>query len=380
MTKRKHPGRSSGPVRPESPPSAEGRRPPRSPAQPAAGKRPDARKTGDNRAEGGKWADGRYVKAPEASQSAKPRPQGGGRTDRRPEPGTYPKSPPEAGKYAGKLAKTRPDSRRAPDRAPPSERPRAAEAAAKGAKQSRGNWLYGLHAVKAALDNPRRKILRGLLTEEAVAAIGGNRSSFKEMYPNVAVESATREMISQMLPAHAVHQGAAILADPLPDLALEDVLDDVAEQQNAVILVLDQVTDPQNVGAILRSAAAFNVAAVIVPDRHSPPETTALAKAASGAIEIVPLVRVVNLARTLESLKQAGFWTAGLAGEAPQTLAAARLSGKVALVLGAEGEGLRRLTREHCDILVKLPISPRMESLNVSAAAAVALYELARNG
>ena len=169
-----------------------------------------------------------------------------------------------------------------------------------------------------------------------------------------------------------------MLAEPLADLALEDVLDEVAEQTNAVVLILDQVTDPQNVGAIMRSAAAFNVAAVVVQDRHSPPETTAMAKAASGAIEIVPLVRVVNLARALEQLKQAGFWTAGLAGEATQTLAAANLTGKIALVLGAEGEGLRRLTREHCDILVKLPISPRMESLNVSAAAAVALYELAR--
>lgn len=261
---------------------------------------------------------------------------------------------------------------------PRGERPAPAQAIVKSSKPQRGHWLYGLHAVQAALENPRRKILRLLLTEEAVSAIGGNRSSFKEMYPQAAVETATREMISQMLPAHAVHQGAAMLADPLPDMALEDVLDEVAEATSAVVLILDQVTDPQNVGAILRSAAAFDVAAVVVPDRHSPPETTALAKAASGAIEMVPLIRVVNLARALEQLKQAGFWTAGLAGEAQQTLAAARLSGKVALVLGAEGEGLRRLTRDHCDILVKLPISPRMESLNVSAAAAVALYELAR--
>ncbi|MFN4284127.1 MAG: 23S rRNA (guanosine(2251)-2'-O)-methyltransferase RlmB [Alphaproteobacteria bacterium] len=261
----------------------------------------------------------------------------------------------------------------------PRERPaNAAQPVVKQGKAQRGHWLYGLHAVRAALDNPRRKILRLLLTEEAVAAIGGNRNSFKEMYPQAAVEIAARDMISQMLPAHAVHQGAALLADPLPDLALEDVLDEVADLQNAVILILDQVTDPQNVGAILRSAAAFDVAAVVVPDRHSPPETTALAKAASGAIEMVPLIRVVNLARALEQLKQAGFWTAGLAGEARQTLAAANLSGKIALVLGAEGEGLRRLTRDHCDLLVKLPISPRMESLNVSAAAAVALYELAR--
>ena len=392
MTKRKHPGRSSGPLRPEYLSSSEGHRPPRSPARPAAGKRPEASKTADNRAEGGKWVDGRYLKAAAPGPQAKG-PGSGKRPDRRPEPGHYPKTRPEAGKssvrpetgkyssrpQSGKSSKAHPESRREPGREPVPEHPRAAETAGKGGgKPARGNWLYGLHAVKAALDNPRRKVLRLLATDEAIAAIAGNRSSFKEMYPQIAVEPATRELISQLLPPHAVHQGTALLADPLGDVALEDVLDEVDEQQNAVVLVLDQVTDPQNVGAILRSAAAFNVAAVVVPDRHSPPETAALAKAASGAIEIVPLVRVVNLARALEQLKQAGFWTAGLAGEATQTLAAANLSGKIALVLGAEGEGLRRLTREHCDILVKLPISPRMESLNVSAAAAVALYELAR--
>ena len=215
MTKRKHPGRSSGPVRPESPPFSEGRRPPRSPAKPAASKRLEASKTADKRAEGSKWADGRYVKGPESGPSAKAHPQGRNRTDSRLEPGTYPKSRPEAGKYSarpmGKPAKMRPDSRREPDREPPAERPRAPETAAKAGKQGRGNWLYGLHAVKAALDNPRRKILRVLLTEEAVAAIGGNRSSFKEMYPKIVVETVIREAISQMLPAHAVHQGALVV-------------------------------------------------------------------------------------------------------------------------------------------------------------------------
>jgi 23S rRNA (guanosine2251-2'-O)-methyltransferase len=245
-------------------------------------------------------------------------------------------------------------------------------------KTQRGHWLYGLHAVKAALTNPRRRVGRLLLTDDAAAAFGANRSDIKQLYPQAPLESASKEAISQLLPAGAVHQGAAILVDALEEIALEDVLEGLAARDKAVILALDQVTDPQNVGAILRSAAAFDVAAVIVPDRHAPPETAAMAKAASGALEILPLVRVTNLARALEQLKQAGFWTAGLAGEAPQTLADADLSGKIALVLGAEGEGLRRLTRDHCDILVRLPISPRMESLNVSAAAAVALYELAR--
>lgn len=232
-------------------------------------------------------------------------------------------------------------------------------------------WLYGLHAVKAALANPRRQRHRLLLSRDASEAMYGDTSQINDLTPEVM----TRDEIGRVLPAGAVHQGAALLADTLSAIALEDVIDQAAEK--TVIVILDQVTDPQNVGAILRSAAAFGASAVVMPDRHAPPETGALVKAASGAVELVPLVRVINLARAMEDLKAAGFWIAGLDGQAPQTLAAADMTGKVALVLGAEGEGLRRLTRDHCDILVRLPIAERMESLNVSAAAAVALYELA---
>ena len=237
-------------------------------------------------------------------------------------------------------------------------------------------WIYGLHAVSAALANPLRHPLRLLLTQDIAESLYEMTSQLNELKPEVV----TRDAISRMLPAGAVHQGAALLSDTLRPIPLEDVIDQAAAVEKTVIVILDQVTDPQNVGAILRSAAAFGASAVVMPDRHAPPETGALVKAASGAVELVPLVRVINLARAMEDLKAAGFWIAGLDGQATQTLAAADMTGKVALVLGAEGEGLRRLTRDLCDILVRLPISERMESLNVSAAAAVALYELARKG
>ncbi|MDO9709268.1 TrmH family RNA methyltransferase [Paracraurococcus lichenis] len=267
-------------------------------------------------------------------------------------------------------------SRSPPPGGPPSLTPRRGppeRTAARGpaASPAGGVWLHGLHPVAAALGNPARRLRRLLLTEEAEAALA-------ERLPppwRIAPERVERGRFATFLAEDAVHQGAALLAEPLPDLPLDRAL----EHGPGPVLVLDQVTDPRNVGAILRSAAAFGAAALVMQDRHAPPETGALARAASGALEIVPVVREVNLARALDSLKKAGLWVVGLAGEAPVTLAQAGLGGRrVALVLGAEGEGMRRLTREHCDELCRLPIAPEMESLNVSAAAAVALYELAR--
>ena len=262
----------------------------------------------------------------------------------------------------------------APPRAPrhsPHGGPDRAGPRVAGLPSGGGVWLHGLHAVAAALGNPARRLRRLLLTAEAETALAARLPG-----PwRIAAERVERGQLAGLLAEDAVHQGVALLAEPLPAMPLDRAL----EHGHGPVLVLDQVTDPRNVGAILRSAAAFGAAALVLQDRHAPPETGALARAASGALELVPVVREVNLARAIDALKKAGLWVVGLAGEAPVTLAQAGLGGRrVALVLGAEGEGMRRLTREHCDELCRLPIAPEMESLNVSAAAAVALYELAR--
>lgn len=244
-------------------------------------------------------------------------------------------------------------------------------------------WLYGTHAVTAALGNPRRRLLR-LLLAGADPATAQQLQALAARPPGdsggpIHVETTDRAEISRLLPEGAVHQGVAALAQPLPPVHIEEICARAPLASKAVVVVLDQVTDPHNVGAILRSAAAFGALAVVLTDRNAPPETGTLAKSASGALELVPLIRVSNLVRALDQFKQAGFWCAGLAAEGEQTLAEAKLSGRVVLVLGSEGEGLRRLTRERCDLLVRLPTGGPIGHLNVSNAAAVALYELARD-
>lgn len=243
-----------------------------------------------------------------------------------------------------------------------------------------GQWLYGIHAVLAAVANPRRRCQRILLSGEAEGALGGRIASAAAAAggPRPALERVPRQAIERLLPPGAVHQGIAVLADPLPPPALADVLGGIDGRPAAVIVVMDQATDPRNVGAVLRSAAAFAAAAVVVQERHAPGATAALAKAASGALELVPLVPVVNIARTLGVLKDAGFRCVGLDADTPGAIAEAALGGRVALVLGSEGKGLRRLVREGCDVLVRIPIAPGIESLNLSTAAAIALYEAAR--
>lgn len=228
-------------------------------------------------------------------------------------------------------------------------------------------WLTGLHPVAAALANPERRISRLLATRAAAPDLDAAAAR-----RGLSIELAEREDLDRLAGPDAVHQGVAAEVLPLEPPALADLPDPMPGRP---LLVLDQVTDPRNVGAILRSAAVFGAVAVVVQDRHAPPETAALAKAASGALETMPLVRVTNLARALDEMKDQGYWIAGLAGDAEDTLAALPSDRPVALVLGAEGDGLRRLTRENCDQLVKIAMAPNaVGSLNVSNATAVALY------
>ena len=190
-----------------------------------------------------------------------------------------------------------------------------------------------------------------------------------------------RDDFAALLPEDAVHQGLALAVEPLAEPRLEDVLRRAATLSGRItIVLLDQISDPHNVGAVLRSASAFGALAVVLPIHGAPPSAGALAKAASGALESMPLVRVVNLARALDRLKDAGFWVCGLDESASQPLATLDLGERVALVLGSEGGGIRRLVRERCDQFARLPTRPEQPTINVSNAAAVALYELVRHG
>jgi 23S rRNA (guanosine2251-2'-O)-methyltransferase len=277
----------------------------------------------------------------------------------RPAPGRPATTPHEGGRLTAPARPSTPQGPR-PRHTPQAKRPDAPPGTV---------WLYGIHPVAAALANPQRRLRRLLLTEEAEATLA---AVLKPPF-SIAPERTERSRLDHLLGHDTVHQGVALLADPLPQPALTQVL-----ERPGPVLVLDQVSDPRNVGAILRSAAAFGVAGVITQDRNAPEETGALAKAASGALETVPVIRAVNLARTLVALKAANLWVVGLAADAPALRGTAFGQRRVALVLGAEGPGMRRLTRDTCDELAGLAMPGSMESLNVSAAATVALYELTR--
>jgi 23S rRNA (guanosine2251-2'-O)-methyltransferase len=240
-------------------------------------------------------------------------------------------------------------------------------------------WLWGTHAVLAALANPNRLPSRLLLTEEAAARHASEIESLLADRPELKPEKVGRDTFAKLLPEDAVHQGLALATPPLPQPELEDLLQRRVEGRNggrSVVVALDQVTDPHNVGAILRSAAVFGADALLTTERHAAPESGVLAKSASGGLEQLPYIKVTNLARALEQLKAAGYWCLGFASEAEATLGEAEIPERCVLILGAEGPGLRRLTREACDLLVRLPARGPLRDLNVSNAAAVGLYEL----
>ena len=223
--------------------------------------------------------------------------------------------------------------------------------------------FWGRHAVAAALANPDREVIRLWVTREAAAEY--------EIDKSIPVTFADAADLGRLVPRDAPHQGIVADVERLPDILLADLLD--GAEEGRPLLLLDHVTDPHNVGAILRSAAAFDALGIVTQDRPAPPESGALAKSASGALETVPWVRVVNLARALDEIADAGFWRIGLTGEADMLLAEALGPKRVALVLGAEGEGMRQNVEAHCAARARLPISGRIDSLTVSNAAAVAL-------
>lgn len=232
-------------------------------------------------------------------------------------------------------------------------------------------WVYGLHAARAALLNKRRHIHRVLVTRDVAKQLG----TALQHHPHDIVDRST---IDFALPADAVHQGIGVLVDPLPPYYLDDLFRSLSPRGHASVVVLDQITDPHNVGAILRSAAAFGAAAVIMLERGSPPLADTVAKTASGGLDLCPVVLVSNLAQAISKLKDNDFWCLGLSEEATEPLESVNLPDRVALLLGAEGPGLRRLTEELCDFNVSLPTRPDFSSLNVSNAAAIALYDIKR--
>ena len=229
--------------------------------------------------------------------------------------------------------------------------------------------LYGRHAVLAAIKNPNRKISKLLCTKE-------NFEEIKKVNPQINIQIVDRKEIDKLLPTDSVHQGFAALCYELPAVSIEDLINTSNKLENCHVLILDQVTDPQNIGAIIRSAVAFNTLALIIQDKNSPQETGSMAKASAGMIEHLPIIRVTNLSRAIKQLKDAGFWTIGMDGYAKTTISELKKGGKNAIIMGSEGKGMRRLVEENCDITIRLPMNEKVESLNVATAAAIVLYEI----
>lgn len=243
--------------------------------------------------------------------------------------------------------------------------------------QRGGVQLFGFHAVEAAWLNPKRYCRRLLVTQNSLKQFEPVLHKAKKLnLKRPAAEVVDGRVIDRLLAQGTVHQGIVLEADNLPEMEVEDIL--ALDHAPGLLVILDQVTDPHNVGAILRSACAFGTGAVLVTERHAAGAVGIIAKTASGALEHMPLVRIGNLSQALKKLQHAGYWCIGLDESGASALHEIKMPEKVALVLGAEGEGLRRLTIENCDEIAKLPTQPPIGSLNVSNAAAVAIYEVMR--
>jgi 23S rRNA (guanosine2251-2'-O)-methyltransferase len=236
-------------------------------------------------------------------------------------------------------------------------------------------WIYGVHAVERALANPERSCLR-LVIGPSSPFPDETLDELRRTRPNLEISREDREFFQLTFGPQAAHQGIALCAKNLPMKGIEELVD---SSRNQVFVVLDQVTDPQNVGAILRSCAAFTIDALILPEMNTCPiDSPVLAKNASGALEVVPIVTITNLARTLDYLKKQSFWCVGLDETGEDLTSKTALDGNLVIILGAEGKGMRRLTKECCDFLIRLPTSEDFATLNVSNAAAVVLYEVKR--
>ncbi len=285
------------------------------------------------------------------------------------------KKPAFGGKPGGRPDAARPFDKGAPKSGgwnpnPPARSADSAPRPARGGKADADNFVWGRHPVLAALANPARKGMGRLLaTPDRAAELERDKATHGHR-----IEVIEPQALDRMLPAGAVHQGLAFKVQPLEGVALEDI----AEPASGVIVMLDQLTDPQNVGAIFRSALAFGARGIVVQDRHSPALAGALAKASAGATERLPCARVTNLSRALERLADLGWRAVGLDGAAELTLEQALDGRPTVLVMGSEGDGVRRLVAEHCDVMARIPMPGGFESLNVSNAAAVALYESTR--
>ncbi len=228
--------------------------------------------------------------------------------------------------------------------------------------------IYGRHAVVCAIKNPKRKIYKLMCTADNQKDVG-----FAKHIKPIIVD---RKEIDKYVGRDAVHQGFLLFAEPLQTIDVQDVVDICENNNNARVLILDQVTDPQNIGAIIRSAVAFGVDALVVQDKNTPQENGTIIKASAGTYEYINIARVTNLSRAIETLQQNGFWVVGMDGYAKTTIKNFKASGKIAVVMGSEGKGMRRLVEEHCDETIKLEMNSNVESLNVSVAASIVLHEI----